>query len=1154
MTSILAIRRTDALKQIDYRLADACGEQNASTEHAAVGYRLTPLRGQHPIERIGRGWAEFDHQAGTALVTEEDYEQVRRIMVGRHAQTGEQLIKPKVAAHPNALLPARAFRDALVEEAVRRGRRVESLLPSPAARERFARLERMLLRKGETHRAPVEDLDTLAEVTGVPLESVYDTEELDFARRHASERVEIGKVAHDLTITRDRSEDVLEQMLRAMGLHTMADHHRQMWMESAREGVRLMEEWASYGMAGHHGDGKRATKVESTGWAATITWHRTTRSIDDKIGDPHLHAHVLLPHMVHCPGQDGEPGKWRTPGAGGYDLYRHCETIDHYIAARHRRRMSREFGIRYAYNPAVREWQIVGIPPELRRHFSRRSTQIEAEAGPNASVQDRQRAGRNTAGKKIASTPAEEWEFWRRHTLQSGWVPQHIVRAVLGYEPPEDGLLPTGIRPPHQPDPDQVTARVWDPETGVTATDKAVPLTKVMAAVAEACPEGLESPAELARLTGTVTSHEDAIGLDKVEGGAHLSHNQRFTNRHIVEAERYIAAQAEQRLNQNTAVVPEPLTQAAIDAFALDKGYHLSAEQEQVVRRLVGAGHGIDSVVGEAGSGKTTVMDAAHRAWTSAGLRVHGSATAAVAAMRLRAASRIPSTTMAARLRDLGPDGSGLEGVDVLILEEGAMIDDLELKELVAEAERTGTKLVSIGDPQQQKAIGVGGAFARVHEIVDGLSLTENYRQTDPVERAALRIWRTGARATTLGMWAATGHIKATEDLSEAYAGMVASWWSDWSAHADVHDGIEGALMLAATNHDVAELNARARVLARHTDQLQGEDVEFWLRGGRAGERVEFAVGDLVRVRQNDYRDEGEDVLNGYRGRAIEVDARRGVHIEWREGGQVHQEWVDPGFIAQGGLSHGYALTIASAQGLTSSTCQVLALGANAHATYPAMSRVEKHSTLWVPAAELEPEDVQEALGPARTDEERLDRALAAFGPTLTDGDDTMITDEIDGRERAFTGQTSGPVLSVEQARAGQGPTMAEASSRIEELREAAQRAAQRVEELHAQLVTLNTELEGRRWRTKPLREKVDQVHTELDSARQTQQETTGEAQRIRDEAINADLVIARHRTSVGTGEAGLSGHRFDGTPATSTPRTPEAAPTVRRTQRPLRP
>jgi len=1151
VTSILAIRRKDALKQIDYRLAEACGEQNASTEHAAVGYRLQPLRGQHPIERIGRGWAEFGHQAGTALVTEEDYEQVRRVMVGRHAQSDEQLIKPKVAAHPDALLPARAFRDALVEEATRRGRRVQALLPSKAAWDRFTRLERVLLSKGETHRVPVQDLDMLATASGVALESVYEAKELDFARQHAGKRVEIGKVAHDLTITRDRSEDVFEQMLRAMGLHSMADHHRRMWMESAREGVRLLEEWTSYGMAGHHGDGKRAKRVESTGWAATITWHRTTRSIDGKIGDPHLHAHVLLPHMVHCPGQDGEPGKWRTPAAGGYDLYRHCEAIDHYIAARHRRRMSREFGIRYAYNPLVREWQIMGIPPELRRYFSRRSTQIDAEVGPNASVQDRQRAGRNTAGAKIASTPEEEWAFWRRHTLRGGWVPQHIVRAVLGYDPPEDGLLPTGIRPPHQPDPGQVASQVWEPQTGVNATDKAVPLTKVMAAVAEACPEGLESPAELQRLTSAVTTHEDAIGLDKAEGGAHLSHNQRWTSRAIVEAERYITAQAEQRLNQNTAVVSEPLTQAAIDAFALDQGYHLSAEQEQVVRRLVGAGHGIESVVGEAGSGKTTVMDAAHRAWTSAGLRVHGTATAAVAAMRLRAASHIPSTTMAARLRDLGPDGPGLEGVDVLVLEEGAMINDLELKELVAEAERTGTKLVSIGDPQQQKAIGVGGAFKRVHEIVNGLSLTENYRQSDPVERSALRIWRTGARATTLGMWATTGHIKATEDLSEAYAGMVAAWWSDWSAHQNVHDGVEGALMLAATNRDVEALNARARVLARHTGQLQGQDVEFWLRGG---DRVAFAVGDLVRVRKNDYRDEGEDVLNGYRGHAVEVDAQRGVHVEWRESGQVHRSWLKADHIAKGGLSHGYALTIASAQGLTSSTCQVLALGANAHATYPAMSRVKKRSTLWVPTAELEAEDVQEALGPARTDAERLDRALTAFGATLTDGDDAMITDEIDGREREFTGQTPGPMLSVEQARSGQGPTMAEAAPRIQELHEAARQAAQRAEELHTQLVDLNTQLEGRRWRTRPLREKLEQVHTQLDSVRQTHQGYTAEAQRLRDEAINADLVIARHRPRTGPEYAVLESHRTGGAPMVNTPPSPGPAPTVQRPQPPLRP
>lgn len=1100
MTKIVVIRRVNAQEQINYRLADSCGEQHSTPEHAAVGYRLKSLRGQYPIERIGQGWAEFGHQASTALVSEQDYEQVRRIMIGRHALTDQQLIKPKVAVAPAAQLAARPLVDALVAEAERRGRTVEAMLSKPALRERFARLERMLARKGETHRAPVQALDEIAGDVGIELTQLdgYSPEEVRHAREHAEERVEIGKVAHDLTVTRDRSNDVF----RALATESMRLRSDELWMESVRDGVRLLEQWCSYGMAGHHGDGKSATRVQSSGWAATITWHRTTRSIDGQIGDPHLHAHVLIPHMIYCP----DDTTWRTPAAGGYDLFRHCETIDHYIAALYRRRMVREFGVRYTYNPHNREWQIAGIPQPLIRHFSRRSAQIDAEIGKDASVIARQRAGRRTAGSKIASTPQEEQAFWRRHATGSGWVPEHVMRTVLGYEPPEEWRGAVGIRPPHRPDPDDVAAHVWDPEIGVTSSAKAVPLTKVMAAVAEACPDGLENQGELERLTGTVTSDTRAIALAKAEGGSHMSNNRRFTSDELVQTERRISAQARERLNEGAAAVPQALTQAAIDAFALEQGYPLSTEQARVVHRLTTAGHGIEALIGQAGSGKTTVMDAARRAWESAGLRVHGAATAAVAASRLRAGSRIPASTIASIQRRI-TSGQGLEGVDVLVLDEAAMMDDRALDQLMTEATRTGTKLVAIGDPQQLRAIGVGGAFKHIHQIVDGLSLTENYRQRDPVERAALQIWRTGQRATTVGMWSATGHIKATDDLHEAYAGMVAAWWQDWSGHDDVHEGIEHALMLAATNHDVAQLNARARVLARETGLLQGKDVSFALPGG---ERLEVGVGDLLRIRRNDYREDEEDVLNGYRGYAVQVDPRRGVLMEWREGEHAHRSWVDPEHIARGGLVHGYALTIAAAQGLTSSTCQVLGLGVDAHALYPAMSRVRERSTLWAPVAEIESEDIQEALGSARTDAERLDRVVVAISGKLTDDDDGMIIDEIDGSHHDEPAVVV-PVVSLDQARAGQGPTMVEAAPRIAEWEEQAATAGRRAEELHRALIDLTTQLEGRsRWRTRPLARRMEQTHEKLDQARAEQRKAAEQAQRLRREATEADLLLAR--------------------------------------------
>ncbi|QKW32466.1 AAA family ATPase (plasmid) [Nocardiopsis flavescens] len=1090
-------------EQIDYRLTEACGEQHA--HDTALDYRIDRPRGQYGVERIGRGWAEFGREAGTTLDSREEVDEVRAIMAGIDPATGQVLLKPKLAVAPAAKLAAREFTEALRAAAGRAGTTVERLLAHDEKQaERFARLERMLARRGQTHRAPVADLEQVAAAAGVALEDVYNAAELAKARKHADERVAVGCCARDFTMTRPRSPEGLAALLP----EEAALRQDQMWMRSVRRALGLMEDWCAYGMAGHHGDGQRARRVDTTGWAATITWHRTTRSINGGIGDPHFHAHVLIPNLVYCPGQGEVPGKWRAVANGGRDLYRHAQAISELALALYRYEMSAAYGVQWEWREHTRQWEIARFPEELRRLYCRRSAQIEAEVGAEATPGQRRAAGKRTAGEKVHSTRAEERAFWRQMAIEAGFDIDQVIRDVLGYDPPEDGLGPAGTPPPDEPDLDAVCAKVWDPETGATSSEKTASEAQILARVARACPTGLPDAQALRTLTDQVLASDHAVALPHTGGGP-LRHTRKFTSSAIVKAERTIVASATERLATGVATVPAGQVEAAIAAFTADRGHGLDTEQDAVVRRLATAGHGVEAVVGIAGSGKTTIMDAVHRAWTAAGLNVQGAATAAVAAAKLRAESGMAASTVAAQEERIAR-GSGLEGVNVLVVDEAAMLNDLALADLVVEAGRTGTKLVMVGDPAQFRAIGPGGAFKRVHKLVGGLTLSQNRRQKDPVERAALRIWREGGHATTLAMWAETGHVVATDTLAEAYAAMVAAWWTDRAAYTDVHDALDGVLMLAATNEQVDALNERARVVARHDGHLHGHDVEFWLS---RGDRLHLAVGDLVRVRKNDYRIGEENVLNGYRGRVVEVDARRGALVEWRQRSETTRSWIRPEQIADGHLTHAYALTIAAAQGLTVHTCHTLGLGADAHAAYPAMSRVEKHSTLYLPAAELESKDVRRALGEARTGEERLDRVITAYHATLVDEDQGMVTDQLDGRTPEKPATAPVMRLTLEQAHAGQGPTMAEAAPHIEELRRELAAAQERVDAAHTDLDQAAGQ-RPRRWGRRAAEQRVEEAQQVLDQARAHHQDLARQLQQLKEQAIAADVAIARRSTA----------------------------------------
>src|SRR5690606_37351668 len=141
------------------------------------------------------------------------------------------------------------------------------------------------------------------------------------------------------------------------------------------------------------------------------------------------------------------------------------------------------------------------------------------------------------------------------------------------------------------------------------------------------------------------------------------------------------------------------------------------------------------------------------------------------------------------------------------------------------------TKLVGIGDPKQFPAIGIGGGFKRIYELVDGVALTENRRQAAAADRAAPQVGRDGARRTALAMWGRNGRVHAPPDAGAAFDLIAQAWRAERAKAADAHAAIDDVLVMAAYNRDVDAINARCRAAAR-ADGLLGEEVVFARAGG----------------------------------------------------------------------------------------------------------------------------------------------------------------------------------------------------------------------------------------------------------------------------------------------------------------------------------
>ncbi|QVJ03504.1 AAA family ATPase (plasmid) [Nocardiopsis eucommiae] len=476
-----------------------------------------------------------------------------------------------------------------------------------------------------------------------------------------------------------------------------------------------------------------------------------------------------------------------------------------------------------------------------------------------------------------------------------------------------------------------------------------------------------------------------------------MSNTARYTTTDVLAAERTISAHAQRRLHTGCAQTPPRAARDILDATERRQGFAFTPSQRHVLERLVEKGHGVDAVIGVAGAGKTTIMSAARQVWQAHGLRVGGASTAAVAAANLHAEAGIPSRTIASLLARLDR-GQGLGDIDVLVLDEAAMIDDRALARLLDAANDQHVKVVGIGDPKQLRAVGVGGGFAAIHRHVEGLALDENMRQRVQIDRDALATWREGtdqARFSALTQWVKADRVHAGETTQDTHVAALAQWWKDTEDHPQTLDVIDNVLLLAGRNNDVEELNLRARSLFRYDERLKGRDVTFSLAGGS---RIDLAKGDIVRVRANDYRSRRDpsrsDVLNGYRAHVMKVHHRHGALIQWRREGTTTQEWVSPTQIAQGHLSHGYAMTVAAAQGLTAQKAHVYGLGIDGHTLYSAMSRAKLRTDLYLPLNVLEDLEERAERGQARDGTERARRAVLAYAETINETDDKMVSEE----------------------------------------------------------------------------------------------------------------------------------------------------------------
>jgi conjugative relaxase-like TrwC/TraI family protein len=1003
--------------QIEYRLSGSHG-CTASAGDEQVDYHL---HGQErPLVWVGAGLGEVGIEAGTVLEPEA-YDQARALMNGLDPRTGERLVEAKLGIPTDAKVTVgplvRGVRAACAEAAITPA----ELLGSERLTSIFERAERALKGKGEGALLRADEAGQLADGAGLNVEDLWS--EATYAKAAANltevrtvtladgstaeevvpRRVVTGNLGYDVSFTLPKSHS----LLLAFAAEDDAKAIEATFATNVGRTFDWLERTTAYGMRGHHGGGRSARTVQGSGFLGWAMTHRAARPVGDRlVGDPHWHVHVSIANMTK-----GLDGKWSTVAAGGRDLMRHAPAVDHVLKALVRHELSTRFGVQFERNPRSKAWEVAAIPDETLREFSKRGTSIEAmlvELGLDAesatSAQARMAKDR-TRQAKTESTGAADLELreqWQGEARAAGYDPDQLAADALRGGPAvtaahDRARLLAGV-----------VEAITDPESGLTGHRRRFTTADALAAVADAMPAGAATVEEIESLTEEALTAAGIVDLASTTthgrdprhqlGAGHMQNATRYTTADVVAAERVILeAAAAARPGDGAAHVDGRTAALAQSVIETSQGFDLSAEQSRIMTAIVTSDRSVEYLIGPPGTGKTTLMRGCRAAWEAGGLRVAGAATAAVAAQNLQGESGIESRTVASwilSIQDRNNTG-GLLGVDVLVLDEANLTDDRDRAILYAEATRTGTKLVELGDPKQLRGVGCGSSFGYAAATIGAHELTENRRQRDEDERRILAAVRAGRYAQALGEWAGKGSVVITSDADSAAVAMTADWMRHRVGAPDAFAEMRGLLMLAATNEGVDRLNDAAHAIRG----AQGELGRSHTYGLAMGGQLEVAEGDYVMIRRNDRQERrhtGDDILNGYRAEVTGIDERGNLSVQWdsetSDGHQLRTATLPPAFVGAGGVQLAYAMTTHKAEGLTvkeawtrpdgttqHGTVLVQAAGADLQSLYVALSRHAGEVRMFAGLDQVE--DAQSAYerGPADSDSQRIARGVEAI-------------------------------------------------------------------------------------------------------------------------------------------------------------------------------
>ncbi|HAT2049520.1 TPA: Ti-type conjugative transfer relaxase TraA [Legionella pneumophila] len=401
-----------------------------------------------------------------------------------------------------------------------------------------------------------------------------------------------------------------------------------------------------------------------------------------------------------------------------------------------------------------------------------------------------------------------------------------------------------------------------------------------------------DSPQEYLQFVERVLGHHDVVALGDNKRG-----QQSFTTRTHFMRETQLLHDIEAMMGSQKHVVHQ-----SIDRLA--QHFRLSEEQQEAFSYIAQSSD-ISVVIGRPGTGKSYLLKPVNEYYTQAGMEVIGAALSGKVAKALQAETGIVSSTIKSLSYRLANNMLQLSDKHVLIIDEAGMVDFSSMSYLIKEANKAGSKVVLIGDPDQLKPIQKGEIFRGIAARTGYIELENIKRQQDLGDRQASLDLAKGNIDKAIQHYQDKGSITITDTKPQAIEQVVTDWKQDFESTS-----MADTIMLSYTRKAVNQLNDFARESLIAENKLGEENIVY-----QGLERsLKISTGERLLFRENN---KILGVRNGDTGTVKEMNTQQmNVQLDSGELLTIPKEYK--------ALDYAYALTVHKSQGMTAKKVRVL--------------------------------------------------------------------------------------------------------------------------------------------------------------------------------------------------------------------------------------